>query len=205
MNTHAASAAARGKPNKRRKAAMMETEQTPGVRNIDDTIGRVEQLYRAVTGRNVPPGDLPYAPIPAEKDPAEHVEKQLDRLLEALGSSGLATGTLETPPWTPPISVWENDREIRIEIDLPGIPRDEVRVVADGKLLTVSGTRRPTTTDSFRLYSSERPLGQFRRVVYVPTAQREAEPRAEMKDGVLEIRVQKEPSRSASRRTISIN
>ena len=189
---------------------MIDTETAPDIRDIDETIGRMEQLYRAVTGRNAPPADRPYAPIPAENDPAEHVGKQLDRLLEALGVSGLGIGTLDTrPTWAPPISVWENDREIRIEIDLPGIPRDEVevevQVVADGKLMRISGTRRPPTLDSFRLHSSERPLGRFRRVVFVPSAQRDAEPRAEMKEGVLEIRIQKEPSRSESRRTITIN
>ncbi len=184
---------------------MMETEQAPGVRDIDDAIGRIEQLYRAVTGRDVPSGDAPYAPIPAEKDPAEHVEKQLDRLLDILGSAGIQAGPVATRSFTPPISVWESDREIRICVDLPGITREQVQVVTEGKLMTVSGTRQPPAADSFRLHSSELPFGQFRRLVYIPAALREVEPRAEMKDGVLEIRVQKEPGRNAPRRTIAVS
>ncbi len=52
--------------------------------DIENTIGQVTRLYRAITGREVPVSDTPYAPIPAKKDPVQHVEEQIDRLLEVL-------------------------------------------------------------------------------------------------------------------------
>src|SRR4051812_22811436 len=59
----------------RRKRIMM---------GIDEAIGQVENLYRAVTGKDFPQSETPYAPIPAEQDPAAHVKEQMDRLLTAL-------------------------------------------------------------------------------------------------------------------------
>ena len=102
------------------------------------------------------------------------------------------------------MSVWESHTQIRICIDLPGVPRDQVQVVAQGKLLTISGQRAINKNEDFRLHSSEAPLGPFRRTVYVPGGMR-GEPTAEMKDGVLEVRIQKESSQVTTPRTVRIN
>ena len=103
------------------------------------------------------------------------------------------------------MSVWESHTEIRITVDLPGVARDEVQVVAQGKLLTISGTRSAPKSDDFRLHSSEAPIGPFRRTVFLPGGIRDTEPRAEMKDGVLEIRIHKESSQVTTPRTVRIN
>lgn len=62
--------------------------------DVDDTIGQVSRLYRAITGRDAPLSDSPYALIPAEKDPVQHVEEQLNRLLDVLASTAEALGFL---------------------------------------------------------------------------------------------------------------
>jgi HSP20 family molecular chaperone IbpA len=90
-------------------------------------------------------------------------------------------------------------------VDLPGVPRDQVQVVAQGKLLTISGQRSIPKNDDFRLHSSEAPIGPFRRTVYIPGGMREGEPRADMKDGVLEVRIQKESSQTTTPKTVRIN
>ena len=73
---------------------------------IDSVIGNIEQLYRSVTGREAPPvGETPYSPIPPEKDPHQHVEEQLERLLGLLAA---VPGKWSRKVWAPSISVWEN-------------------------------------------------------------------------------------------------
>ncbi len=103
------------------------------------------------------------------------------------------------------MSVWESHTEIRICVDLPGIARDQVQVVAQGKLLTISGRRAASKNHDLRLHSSETPFGPFRRTVYIPGGMRETEPRAEMKDGVLEIVIQKESSQVTTPKTVRVN
>src|SRR5689334_15318867 len=88
---------------------------------IDDAIQQVERLYRTVTGKDAPATEPPYATIPPESDPTRYVEEQVERLMTALGQ--LPGTTPRMPTWTPPLSVWENAREIAICIELPGVPR----------------------------------------------------------------------------------
>jgi HSP20 family protein len=183
---------------------MTEGEPTSGTTEIEQTIGRMEQLYQALTGSTLPRTEAPYAPIPAEKDPAEHVERQLNRLLTMLADAGGEVRPVLVA-WTPPMSVWQSHTEIRICVDLPGVPRDHVQVVAQGKLLTITGNRAVPKNDDDRLHSSEMPFGPFRRTVYIPGGMRETEPRAEMKDGVLEIVIQKESSQVTTPKTVRVN
>lgn len=181
---------------------MIETQQSSGtMAGIDETIGRMEQFYRVITGQDAPPAEAVYAPIPAEKDPTEHVEKQLKRLLGMLGQ-------VSTPeaahPWTPPMSVYESDSEILLCVDLPGVRRENVEVVAQGNLLTISGLRPTTANNGFRLSLNECRLGPFRRAVMIP--QGVAEPSAQMKEGVLEVRIPKaESNRTATPRPVPVN
>jgi HSP20 family protein len=202
---HRLAAAGRGKTNRRRKRPMTESEQTTGTMDVEETIGRMEHLYQALTGAGLPRTEGPYAPIPAEKDPAEHVEKQMNRLLTLLGDLGGDIRPVPLTSWTPAMSVWESHTEIRICVDLPGVPRDQVQVVAQGKVLTISGQRSIPRNDDFRLHSSESPIGPFRRAVYIPAGMRQGEPRAEMKDGVLEIRIQKESSQITTPKNVPVN
>jgi len=159
--------------------------------NIDETIGRVERLYERVTGRQAPAGERVYAPIPAERDPAEHVEECMDRLLLALGQTSPAE--VLAAEWTPPLTVWESDREVLLCLDLPGVQREQVEVTTRANELVITGSRpAPTAGGAFQLRSAERPLGRFRRTVLLPAGTRGEPPAARLRDGVLEIRLQKE-------------
>jgi HSP20 family protein len=168
-------------------ASMNRSEPSMASNGIDETIGRIEDLYRTVTGSTLPAGDALYAPIPAERDPAEHVEEQLNRLLGILG--GWASPS--NPAWAPPISISESESEIVVEADLPGVGRDQVSVAMHGNALVVTGSRMAARDNGTQLRQNERLLGPFRRVVMMP-GMRVGEPVAQMKDGVLEIRIQKD-------------
>jgi HSP20 family molecular chaperone IbpA len=168
---------------------------------IDDTIQRVETLYRSMTGKDAPAAESAYAPIPAEEDPTRHVEEQLDRLLALLGPS--PTPPLGPPSWTPPMQVMESETEVVVFLDLPGVSRDRVTVRQQGEVLTVSGERPTPGSGNTRLRLNERPLGSFRRTLWVPT--RPADLTAQMKEGVLEIRMRKEIRTEAQNRTIQVN
>jgi HSP20 family protein len=182
---------------------MMEGEQTTALPALDDSIGRLEQLYQAVTGREAPPADAPYAPIPAERDPTQHVERQLDRLLLVLDQ--VEINGRPKPAWAPPLSVWESDGEILVCVDLPGVTRDQVEIVTQGKLLTVRGARRAPGGRDLRMRMAEYPTGTFRRTVHLPSLARVTEPKAELKDGVLEIRIAKEPAQVTTPKSVRVH
>jgi HSP20 family protein len=101
--------------------------------------------------------------------------------------------------------VWESDREILIRLDLPGVSRDDVQVSAEDNVLTVSGSRREAADSELLPRSRECPAGPFRRAMFVPAGLRAGEPSAEMKSGVLEIRIAKETPEAAAKRTVRVN
>lgn len=172
----------------------------PGTPEVDEAIAGVERLYRVVTGRTPPANDELYTPIPVERDPAEVVAERMDRLLEALGGQADSA----TARWSPPMTVWEDDRGLLICLEIAGVSRRDLEVSLDGELLTVSG-RRASTHDGLRLRGSERPLGPFLRQVVLPRMPRNAEITAQLRDGVVEILVPRAGAgQSSGPRTIAV-
>jgi HSP20 family protein len=163
--------------------------------DIDGTIQKIENLYQSLTGSEAPPSETPYARIPPEKDPTQYVEGQLDQLLRAL--EGPLPRVAAVAAWTPPVSIWENGKEILLCLDLPGISREAVEIVVSQNLLSVSGSRRPTVngdgngngTSQHQVRFTERLMGPFRRTIALPPDSSCDQMSAEMKEGVLEIRV----------------
>ena len=159
--------------------------------SIDTAIDQVERLYRTVTGRSAPPvGDQPYATIPPEKVPEEHVQEQVDRLVETLTEFAVPGGA--GTEWKPTIALWEGKNEIVLVVDLPGVKRDSVHVAANRGVIQIHGERplpQGKNGDERTLRYAEQPFGKFRRTIPIPLATRFEELQAQMRDGTLEIRV----------------
>src|SRR5579859_2870172 len=129
------------------------TEETTASQGIEEAIGRMENLYRTVTGQS-PPAEGAHAPIPVERDPSQFVEEQLDRLLALLSPLERQAASAA---WSPPLSVWESETEFLICIDLPGVARKDVEVSVQGDALTVRGSRPVAYVKDYQLRASERP------------------------------------------------
>jgi HSP20 family protein len=175
---------------------------TPPEQGIDRAIGQMEQLYRIVTGREVPPPQSVYAPIPAERDPGEHLDEQVDRLLHLLEERGVTD--LQIPAWSPPVSVWESEKEIVVRLDLPGIPRDQVALTFENGALHVRGYRPPPVEAGLRFQQGEAPVGPFRRMLLLTHVGRTGDPTARLRDGVLEVRIPRTEAPGKARRSVQI-
>ena len=162
---------------------------------IDDTIDRVGKLYHAVTGRELPHNDAPYAAIPAEKDPVQYIEEQVDRLLLALSGAPVAQQNRPVP-WMPRVALFESASEVAVCIDLPGVARENVNVNLGNGVLVVSGQRSTALPNGHVLRLTESPLGSFRRMVPLPMGLRVDDASALMKDGVLEVRIPRDGHRA---------
>ena len=102
---------------------------------IDETIGRIEQLYALLTGKQPPQPSGTGPRSPADRDASEYVDEQMRRLVQALTA-------LPRPGATPPTSlprvvVSRDEEALQIAIDLPGTTRDEVTVRLDGGVLKI--------------------------------------------------------------------
>lgn len=161
--------------------------------SIDTAIEQVERLYQSVTGHEAPTlEDKPYATIPPEKVPEEHVQEQVDRLIQTLTQF---SGSPVEAEWKPQIALWEGRTEVKILVDLPGVERDAVHVAVSRGMLELSGTRllQPVEDgNALKLRYAEHPYGKFRRTMPLPHGAQVEQLKAEMHQGVLELRIPKE-------------
>lgn len=162
--------------------------------SIDTAIDQVERLYESVTGREAPALETkPYATIPPERIPEEHVQEQVDRLIQTLGR--FSGQPAVEPEWKPQIALWEGRNEVRILVDLPGVEKDAVRVAVSRGLLEISGERPLRAVEdelALQLRYAEHPFGKFRRTMPLPHGANIEKLKAEMRDGVLELRIPKD-------------
>jgi len=103
---------------------------------VDETLERVEQLYTAITGTRAPVTNDRRAAFPPEIDPIVHVEHQLERMIASVES------LVPVPtPWSPRATMWREDEDIIIAVDVPGVPRENVRVQVEQNAVVVIGRR----------------------------------------------------------------
>ncbi|MFF7652549.1 Hsp20/alpha crystallin family protein [Streptomyces sp. NPDC007983] len=118
---------------------------------------------------------------------------EFDELLSQMG--GLLESTVgATPPaltaWAPAADVSEADDAYRVEVDLPGVRREDVDVEVSGQELTVSGEIGEREREGV-LRRSTRRTGRFEYRMLLPAEVNTEAVRAGMADGVLTITVPK--------------
>src|SRR6266498_2530281 len=125
-------------------------------------------------------------------DPSREMAS-LQNDMSRLMTSVFGTGNGESRSWIPAVDVWETEDEIDYAFDLPGVPEDQISVESeDGGRLIVSGERERThEVSQDRLYRYERRFGSFSRTIGLPQGVSEDSIKADYKDGVLEVHVQK--------------
>ena len=86
----------------------------------------------------------------------------------------------------PPVDVIERPDGWTLLLELPGVPRDTLKVRLDGTRLTVSG-EKPPRRDAGSVRVSERETGAFTREFLVPFQVRPEAISAKLEDGLLTI------------------
>ncbi len=94
--------------------------------------------------------------------------------------------------WVPRADVHENDNAFVVQLDLPGVEKDNVKVKFEDNTLVVSGERKyESNTDEKNFHRVERIYGTFTRSIAVPKDVDADKISANFKNGVLEITLPK--------------
>jgi HSP20 family protein len=97
------------------------------------------------------------------------------------------------PTWEPPVDVLETEQELSIQVALPGVAPDQLKVVIDGGTLIVIGLRpMPGQSRSTMIRRLEIPYGRFERHIELPAGRFEIG-RRELTDGCLLLTLRKLP------------
>ncbi len=90
----------------------------------------------------------------------------------------------------PSLDVYENDQELCIEVEIPGVVPDDVDVDVVGRLLRISGKKKdPLQNKGVRFVRMERSFGSFIRELEIPERFDLDKITARSDEGVLVIRV----------------
>jgi len=126
--------------------------------------------------------------------PVDLFRRQMDRLFDDFwGERGLLSrfATAETV-FLPRVDVAENDREVVVTAELPGLAEKDVEVSLTRGRLMLSGQKKSEREEKDKSYHLvERSYGSFQRVVDLPAALQEDKAQASFKNGVLTVKVPK--------------
>lgn len=104
------------------------------------------------------------------------------------------------PTIAPIVDIYENEDEILLLADMPGVTKDKITVNVDNGKLEISGVRNLESkgVENWQEFGDV----EYRRVFSVPQSIDVAKVNAELKDGVLKLNLPK--AESAKPRTIEI-
>ena len=131
-------------------------------------------------------------------DPPRELDELYERM-NTLWQSGLS-GALDQ--WSPRADVEETDDAYTVELDLPGVARDDVDIQLDDRRLTVSGDIEEKERRGI-LHRRTRRVGRFHFSVTLPGDVDADNVSAQLHDGVLTVHVPK--SAQAKPRRIAIS
>jgi HSP20 family protein len=90
--------------------------------------------------------------------------------------------------WMPPVDIYDNQDQVAIQMEIPGVVRDEIEIEFSGGQLVVKGERLPTYREGQAEYHRiERQHGPFKRVIDLPVPVEAEKIEASYDQGVLSI------------------
>ncbi len=91
----------------------------------------------------------------------------------------------------PPMDIYETEESLVIEIDIPSIDINDVKLIIDGSKLTIEGIRNKTTPPGVRYHIVERYSGRFKRTIELPFTPANDGIKAVYKKGTLTVTISK--------------
>ncbi len=135
--------------------------------------------------------------IPAtglERIELERLRARVGRLFAALQEASDVVAPQSPGAWLPQVDLCESETALIVHIELPGMRAEQIEVSLTGVQLRVSGKKRKGASSSRGVIShlcSERSYGQFVRVIPLRWPIRVEDASAELRNGVLTVRLPK--------------
>ena len=130
-------------------------------------------------------------------DPFKEMEETQNRLARIFGLSPARAGSgdkeaMTIAQWAPSVDISEDDKEWLVKTDLPEVKKEDVKVMVENGVLTITGERKFEKEEKDKKYHRiERAYGNFFRSFALPDAADGSKVAAEFKDGVLKVHLPK--------------
>jgi HSP20 family protein len=95
--------------------------------------------------------------------------------------------------WIPRVDVVEQEKEYQIDVELPGMKKDEIKVSVEDRVLSISGERKSEKEEKGKKYQRiERSYGTFMRSFTLPEDASGEKLHADFQEGILKVHIPKE-------------
>ena len=130
---------------------------------------------------------------PQQARPFFEVQQEVRRLFQEMIHQPWGGRELsEASQWQPCCDIAETEKEIIVEIELPGVERKDVHVEVKDSVLRITGERRATIERRDRQYfRMERSYGRFERHIRLPSSVDQEGIRAQFRAGILTVTLPK--------------
>jgi len=133
------------------------------------------------------------------------MHNMMDRFFDGFDIEPFGGSQLVTSEFMPRVDVKENDKEIKVTAELPGMDENDIDVTLSNDSLTIKGEKKEETEDKGKgYYRTECRYGSFHRVIPLSAEVDEDKVKADFKKGVLKIRLPKTAEAQNSRKKIEI-
>lgn len=106
--------------------------------------------------------------------------------------------------WTPSVEVADTENSIDVTAELPGVSKEDVDVDLENNVLTIRGEKKQQKEEKEKEhYLFERYYGSFQRSFSLPAPVDESSVKAEFRNGVLKIHLDKAAQSKGTKITIS--
>jgi HSP20 family protein len=133
------------------------------------------------------------------------MHNMMDRFFGGFDIEPFNGSELVTDEFMPRVDVKENDKEIKVTAELPGMDENDIDVTISDDSLTIKGEKKEETEDKGKgYYRTECRYGSFHRIIPLSVEVDEDKVKADFKKGVLKIRLPKTAEAQKSRKRIEI-
>jgi len=138
-------------------------------------------------------------------------ERDMDRVMEDFFGRRMKSWL---PHWdregmgcrAPAIDVYEENDDVVVKAELPGIEKDNLEVNLTDHTLTIKGEKKKEEEiKDEKYYRSERSYGSFMRTLELPTDVQSDKVQATFKNGILEVRIPKTEEAKAKEIKVKID
>jgi HSP20 family protein len=141
-----------------------------------------------------------------EGDPFMTLHREMNRLFDDVfrGFDMAPFGGMSRMASWPHVEVVDNDKDVRISAELPGLEDKDVEVLMGDGILTIRGEKKSEIEDKERAFS-ERTYGRFERRIPLAWDVEEDKIEASFKNGVLTVTLPKSAESRPEVRRIAVN
>ncbi|MCE5209236.1 MAG: Hsp20/alpha crystallin family protein [Chloroflexi bacterium] len=141
-----------------------------------------------------------------ETDPILSLQNEMNRMFDTFFEYPFGSHPMgDWESFAPSIDVYETDKEIKVDVELPGIDEKDIDITLGNNVLTISGKKETEETEKNKsFYRHERSYGSFRRSIQLPDDVDEDKIDATYNKGILKIVLPKTEQSVSLRKKIEI-